>query len=121
MKWTNWIANKVLTLTANVLFSARITDEATAYKAFRRTVLEGMELKCMRFEFCPEVTAKVRRMGHRIHEVPVSYNPRGVMEGKKIRAYDGFEALLTLLKYRLAPMSSFSRGAVPRQTRKAGA
>jgi dolichol-phosphate mannosyltransferase len=112
MKWANLLANRILTLAANVLFSAGITDEATAYKAFRRSVLDSMELKCMRFEFCPEVTAKVRRLGYRIHEVPVSYNPRGILEGKKIRWHDGVDALLTLIKYRLAPLSSFSRRPV---------
>lgn len=113
MKFANWTANKVLTLTANVLYGARITDEATAYKAFRREVLEAMDLKCMRFEFCPEVTAKVRRLGYRIHEVPVSYNPRGILEGKKIRWQDGVEAMATLLRYRMAPLNSFARTAAP--------
>ena len=111
MKLANRVANRILTLTANILFRARITDEATAYKAFRSSVLDSIELKCLRFEFCPEVTAKVRRMGYTIHEVPVSYNPRGVMEGKKIRARDGWEALTTLVRYRLAPLASFSRRA----------
>ena len=109
MKLANWIANRILTLAANILFGAGITDEATAYKAFRRSVLSSMELKCLRFEFCPEVTAKLRRLGYRIHEVPVSYNPRGVMEGKKIRWHDGLDALLTLVKYRVAPLASFTR------------
>jgi len=112
MKWANWLANNILTIASNILFSAKITDEATAYKAFRRSVLDGMELKCMRFEFCPEVTAKVRRMGYRIHEVPVSYNPRGVLEGKKIRWQDGVEAMYTLLKYRFVPLGSFARQRV---------
>ena len=113
MKWANWVANKILTFAANLLFSAGITDEATAYKAFRRSVLDSIELKCMRFEFCPEVTAKVRRLGYRIHEVPVSYNPRGILEGKKIRWQDGFHALYTLFRYRFAPLSSFARRATP--------
>jgi glycosyltransferase involved in cell wall biosynthesis len=111
MKLANWVANRILTLAANILFGARITDEATAYKAFRRSVLDSMELKCLRFEFCPEVTAKLRRMGYAIHEVPVSYNPRGVMEGKKIRWHDGVDALLTLARYRIAPLGSFARRA----------
>jgi dolichol-phosphate mannosyltransferase len=109
MKLANWIANRILTRAANVLFRAGITDEATAYKAFRRNVLDSMELKCVRFEFCPEVTAKLRRLGYRIHEVPVSYNPRGVTEGKKIRWHDGLDALLTLVKYRFTPLASFAR------------
>jgi len=115
MKWANWVANKILTFAANLLFAAGITDEATAYKAFRRSVLDSIELKCMRFEFCPEVTAKVRRLGYRIHEVPVSYNPRGILEGKKIRWQDGVHALFTLLKCRFAHLGSFSRRPAPTQ------
>src|SRR5204863_17325 len=83
MKFANWLANKLLTLTANVLYGARLTDEATAYKAFAREVLDAMQLRCVRFEFCPEVTAKVRRLGYEIAEVGISYNPRGILEGKK--------------------------------------
>ena len=109
MKWPNWIANKMLTVAANVLFRASITDEATAYKAFHREVLDALELRCVRFEFCPEITAKVRRMGYDIVEVPISYNPRGILEGKKIRWHDGLEALWTLVKYRIAPCRSFER------------
>jgi dolichol-phosphate mannosyltransferase len=100
MALKNRIANRILTTTANLLYNARITDEATAYKAFRAELLRNLPLECRRFEFCPEVTAKLRRRGYRIHEVPISYNARGIAEGKKIRARDGFEALWTLIKYR---------------------
>jgi hypothetical protein len=109
MKWANWAANKLLTLTANLLYGAGITDEATAYKAFTRDVIDAVKLTCVRFEFCPEVTAKVRRLGYQITEVPISYNPRGILEGKKIRWQDGVEALWTLVKYRGAPSQSFDR------------
>jgi glycosyltransferase involved in cell wall biosynthesis len=109
MKKRNWLANKILTGTANVLYGARITDEATAYKAFTREVANAVSLKCMRFEFCPEFTAKVRRLGYQIVEVPISYNPRGILEGKKIRWQDGVEALWTLLKYRGTASRSFDR------------
>jgi dolichol-phosphate mannosyltransferase len=102
MALKNRIANRILTAAANLLYAARLTDEATAYKAFRTSILRGIRLECRRFEFCPEVTAKARRLGHRIREVPVSYNPRGIADGKKIRARDGFEALWTLVKYRFA-------------------
>lgn len=108
MKLANWIANRVLTLTANVLYGANITDEATAYKAFLTTAIRGVRLRSMRFEFCPEVTAKMRRAGHRIHEVPISYNPRGILEGKKIRWQDGFEALWTLVRYRFGAQETVS-------------
>jgi glycosyltransferase involved in cell wall biosynthesis len=103
MALPNRIANRVLTAAANLLYRAQLTDEATAYKAFRTTVLRRIHLKCRRFEFCPEVTAKARRLGFSIHEVPVSYNARGIAEGKKIRARDGWEALWTLLRYRFVP------------------
>jgi dolichol-phosphate mannosyltransferase len=100
MSWRSRVANRFLTAMANLLYDARITDEATAYKAFRTTLLREIPLACRRFEFCPEITAKLRRKGYRIHEVPIRYNPRGIAEGKKIRTRDGFEALWTLIRYR---------------------
>jgi dolichol-phosphate mannosyltransferase len=115
MRWSNWLANKLLTWTSNLAFQAGITDEATAYKAFRAEVLRGMRLQCVRFEFCSEVTAKLRRLGHKIHEVPITYNPRGIADGKKIRWQDGVEALWTLLKYRVTPAESFNQPEPPRK------
>jgi dolichol-phosphate mannosyltransferase len=102
-------ANWILTAAANLLYGARLTDEATAYKAFRVSVLRNIELQCRRFDFCPEVTAKLRRLGYRIREVPISYNARGIADGKKIRFIDGLDALWTLFKYRLAPRAIFAR------------
>lgn len=89
-----------LNILANVLYGAGITDEATCYKAFRRPVLAKIPLHCTGFEFCPEVTAKVRKAGHKIHEVPISYHPRSTQEGKKLNWRHGVEAIWTLLKYR---------------------
>jgi dolichol-phosphate mannosyltransferase len=109
MALRNRIANRILTITANLLYSARITDEATAYKAFRTSILRSLPLVCRRFEFCPEVTAKLRRLGYRIHEVPISYNARGIADGKKIRARDGFQAWWTLIKYRFTPRHTMIR------------
>jgi glycosyltransferase involved in cell wall biosynthesis len=109
MALRNRIANSILAAAANVLYSAKLTDEATAYKAFRTSVLRGIALECRRFEFCPEVTAKLRRMGYAIREVPISYNARGIAEGKKIRARDGFEALWTLIRYRFTPAGRIIR------------
>lgn len=103
------VANRILTAAANLLFRAAITDEATAYKAFRASVLRKIRLDCVRFEFCPEVTAKLRRLDYPIREVPISYNARGVADGKKIRLLDGIEALWTLLKYRFAPRRALVR------------
>jgi glycosyltransferase involved in cell wall biosynthesis len=107
MKWPNYLANKLLTWSANVLYFAHLTDEATGYKAFRADVLRAITLECVRFEFCPEVTAKVRRLGYAIHEVPIRYSARSIREGKKIRYRDGFEALWTLFRCRFVPMRSF--------------
>jgi glycosyltransferase involved in cell wall biosynthesis len=109
MKWANWLANRWLTWTANLLYAAHLTDEATAYKAFAREVIEAIDLKCVRFEFCPEITAKARRLGFAITEVPISYNPRGILEGKKIRWQDGVQALWTLVRYRTGSAAAFDR------------
>jgi glycosyltransferase involved in cell wall biosynthesis len=116
MKLANWTANKLLTLISNVFYGAGITDEATAYKAFHRDVIDAVRLRCIRFEFCSEITAKVRRLGYQIVEVPISYNPRGIMEGKKIRWQDGVEALWTLLRYRFEPRENFDRRMHPVKT-----
>ena len=95
-----YFANKILTIAVNILYNAGISDEPTCYKVFSTDVLKNINLKCERFEFCPEVTAKVRKKGFKIHEVPISYHPRTTKEGKKIKLKDGFQALGTLIKYR---------------------
>ena len=61
---------------------------------------QSINLKCERFEFCPEVTAKVRKKGYKIYELPIHYDPRTAEEGKKINWKDGIEAFWTLFKYR---------------------
>lgn len=89
-----------LNILTDVLYRQRITDEATCYKVFKAEVIKGLNLKCNRFEFCPEVTAKVAKKGYKIYEVPISFRPRGVSEGKKINWKDGMQAIWTLIKYR---------------------
>lgn len=100
MALPNKIVNKLLAWSVGILYFRRLTDEATCYKAFRRSVLEKMHLQCRRFEFCPEVTAKAIRLGEAIVEVPISYEPRTKHAGKKIRWTDAPEAFWTLLKHR---------------------
>jgi dolichol-phosphate mannosyltransferase len=100
MRLPNRIVNWLLARMVRVLYGAPITDEATCYKAFRTELLKSIPLECMRFEFCPEVTAKVLRRGHRIVEVPIHYEARSMAEGKKIRWTDGVEAIWTLIRYR---------------------
>lgn len=93
----------LLTLLTNILYLADITDEPTGYKVFRTDVLKALKLASTGFEFCPEVTAKILRQGVKILEVPISYSPRTLAEGKKIRFRDGLIAIWTLLKYRVLP------------------
>lgn len=100
MRIPNRVANWLLAWTVSILYGQRITDEATAYKAFRREVIHDIPLNCQRFEFCPEVTAKVLRTGESILEVPVLYRARTFEEGKKIGYRDFFIAINTLLRYR---------------------
>jgi dolichol-phosphate mannosyltransferase len=106
-----FLGAKLLTHLANFLYGAGIHDEATCYKVFRRSLLEQVKLECHRFEFCPEVTAKLCRMGERIAEVPISYNPRSAVEGKKIRTSDGWLAIWTLIRYRFTPRRSWLQTA----------
>ncbi|MCU1385384.1 MAG: hypothetical protein JWL71_4081 [Acidobacteria bacterium] len=94
------IGNRALTALTNVLFGARLTDMETAYKVFRRSALDGITLRCVGFDFEPELTAKFLRRRQSIVEVPVRYNPRRADEGKKIRWTDGVDAVYVLLKCR---------------------
>jgi dolichol-phosphate mannosyltransferase len=95
-----FLGARLLTHVANLLYGCGIHDEATCYKVFRRSLLTQLRLECRRFEFCPEVTAKLSRMGEKIAEVPIKYNPRTADEGKKIRHSDGWLAIWTLIRYR---------------------
>ncbi|MCH9032477.1 MAG: glycosyltransferase family 2 protein [candidate division Zixibacteria bacterium] len=89
---------RFLTWLSNRLYKLELTDQSTCYKLVRRELLEDMNLKCIRFEFCSEVVAKLGKMNKTIHEAPISYNPRSMAEGKKIRWIDGLEGIWTLLK-----------------------
>lgn len=96
----HWIGNRLLSLITNILYSSTLSDMETCYKLFDRRVLEGITIESDRFEFEPEITAKVMRRGHRIYEVPISYAGREVSEGKKITWRDGFGSINALVKYR---------------------
>ncbi|GBC96896.1 Undecaprenyl-phosphate 4-deoxy-4-formamido-L-arabinose transferase [bacterium HR16] len=100
MRLPNWLINRLLAGMVRWLYWHPLTDEATCYKAFRADLLKSVPLTCQRFEFCPEVTAKVIRRGVKILEVPISYEARTTLQGKKIRWWDGIEAIWTLLKWR---------------------
>lgn len=101
MPLPNKVANVLLAWAVRLLYRYPLTDEATCYKAFRTDLLRSMHLRCERFEFCPEVTAKSLKRGVPILEVELhNYRPRRKAEGKKIRWTDGLEAIWTLLRYR---------------------
>ena len=95
------LARHLLPVLTNLLYGTRLTDEATCYKMFRRELLLSLPLRCERFDFCPEVTAKVARRGLKIYEVPVHYAPRTAAEGKKIGWRDARDAVWALLKFRV--------------------
>jgi glycosyltransferase involved in cell wall biosynthesis len=92
------LANRFLTSLTNLLFGGSLTDMETAYKVFKADVIKGLRLRCVGFDIEPEITAKLLRAGYKIHEIPVSYNPRTADEGKKISWRDGIEAIYTLFK-----------------------
>ena len=95
-----FMGGKLVTAFTNLLYGTSITDEPTCYKMIRSELLKSLNLTCNRFEFCPEVTAKIAKRKIKIVEVPINYYPRSIEEGKKIGPLDGLEALWTLLKFK---------------------
>ena len=100
MNFWNMVANRGLTFATNILYNAILSDMETCYKVFRADTVRDMRIRAKRFEFEPEITAKVLKKGIRIYEVPISYNGREWNEGKKIKWTDAPIALWTLIKYR---------------------
>lgn len=103
MSAANAMGNRLLTRAANTLFGTRLTDMETCYKVFTVDIARRLNLISKRWGIDPEITAKIIRMGHQIHEVPISYKGRSFEEGKTIRWHDGFTVLLTLLRFRFFP------------------
>jgi hypothetical protein len=93
------LANNLLTFLSNLFNNQELTDGHTCYKVFKRNLLEKIQLKENGFNFCPEFTAKISRLGIIIKEVPVSYEGRTHMQGKKIKFTDGFRAIYAIIKY----------------------
>lgn len=94
------LANKFLVLLTNLLYGGKLTDMETAYKVFKADILLKVKLSCLGFDFEPEITIKLLKAGYKIIEVPISYHPRTVDEGKKIGWKDGVKAVYTLLKFK---------------------
>ena len=95
------VGNGFLTVLSNMCTNLNLTDMETCYKAFRREVIQSIEIEEDRFGFEPEITAKVAKRGLRLYEVGISYYGRTYAEGKKIGYKDGFRAIYCILKYNL--------------------
>lgn len=96
---SNWLANKFLTGLSNLFTGLHLTDMETCYKAFKREIIQSVDIEEKRFGFEPEITAKIAKMKIRIKEVPISYYPRTNAEGKKIGFRDGLRAIYCIVKY----------------------
>ncbi|RMH34885.1 MAG: glycosyltransferase family 2 protein [Nitrospirae bacterium] len=100
MFW-HYLANRLLTLLANIFTNLKFSDVWTGYKVFRREVLAHLTLREQGFGFDPEITVKIAKGGWRVYEVPISYWERTYAEGKKITWRDGIHNIWCLLRYSL--------------------
>ena len=96
----SYLANQVLSLLTRILFKTKITDMETCYKVFRADFIKDITIESNRFDFEPEITAKILKKGARYMESPITYNARTEHEGKKIGWKDGIHAIIALIKYR---------------------
>jgi len=97
----NYMANKLLTFVSNVFTNLKLTDMETCYKVFKTSLLKNIPLKCDRFGFEPEITAKIAKRKYRVYETPISYRGRDYAEGKKINWKDGVAALFHIIRFRI--------------------
>ncbi len=96
----NYLGNKTLTMFTNILFGSKLTDMETCYKVFKSEFIKNINIKSNRFDFEPEITAKVLKQKIKIKELPINYDARAMHEGKKITWMDGVHAILALLRFR---------------------
>jgi glycosyltransferase involved in cell wall biosynthesis len=97
---SHFLGNKMLTWLTDLLYESALTDMETCYKLIPAKLIKSIPLRANRFDFEPEITAKILKRGIKIREVPISYRGREFAEGKKISWIDGFAAIWALLKYR---------------------
>ena len=100
MSLAHYLGNKALTIATNILYGTRLTDMETCYKMVKAPIFKSLKLRANRFDFEPEITAKLLKSGKRIIEIPISYEGRHWTEGKKITWKDGIAALWSIIKYR---------------------
>jgi glycosyltransferase involved in cell wall biosynthesis len=96
----HYIGNRLLTFITNLLYNSILSDMETCYKVFRADVIKNIQIKSNRFDFEPEITAKILKRKYKLYEMPISYYGRDFAEGKKITWRDGFAAIWALVKYR---------------------
>ena len=96
----HYLGNKILSLFTTLIYFRNITDMETCYKLMTKEVVKSLKLRAKRFDFEPEITAKIIKKGYKILEIPITYNSRSFKEGKKITWIDGVKALYYLLRYR---------------------
>ncbi len=96
----HFAVNKFFTVLTNILYGSSLSDIHTCYKLVRTDLMRSFNMRAERFDFDPELCAKLLRNGKKIREIPISYRGRSYNEGKKIGWVDGIEALATLVKYR---------------------
>ena len=102
---THYLGNKFLSLATRFLYGSKITDMETCYKVFRKDVIKNLDIKSNHFNMEPEITARILKKRINIKELPISYNPRSIKEGKKINWKDGIQAIYTLFYWRFAKSS----------------
>ena len=95
-----FIGGKIITFFTNLLFGSKLTDEATCYKTFDTKLIKSIKINGNKFDWEPEITAKILKKKIKIKEVPIKYYPRTIKQGKKINWKDGLEGIFTLIKYR---------------------
>ena len=96
----SYLANITLSAMTRILYRVHLTDMETCYKAFRAEIIKPITIESNRFDFEPEITAKILKQKIRFMEMPITYNARTSAEGKKITWKDGLQAIWTLIKYR---------------------
>jgi len=97
----HYMANRLLTFLSNIFTNLNLTDMETCYKVFKTSLLKEIPLKCDRFGFEPEITAKIAKRKYRVYETPISYSGRDYSEGKKINWKDGIAALYHIIRFRI--------------------
>lgn len=106
-----WIGNAGLTWATNTLYRASLTDILTCYKVMRADIARSLDLRCNGFDLDAEITCRLLRAGHEIIEVPVSYEPRSVDEGKKLSPGVGWSVLRAIVSTRLRPVRDTDRSS----------